>query len=466
MIVVLVVIILLALNALFVAAEFAILAAPTMLLQQRAQDGNGMAGRVLTIQRDPVLQDQYIATCQLGITVASLGLGMYGEHHLAEWIFHHAGEVSWLQFLAVHSVAGAVAVACLTYLHVVLGEMIPKTLALQTSLPVVLFVTPLMLGFRFVLLPLVLILNGLGNVLLLLFGIERSPAARHVGVSDIRYAVQQSRDAGALAEGTAEVLDELLAFTHMDAGEVMVPRVRVAAIALDDDLTRVRQILMQAPHSRYPVYRESLDDILGFIHLKDLYLRMRQPDVEQLIQVHDVRELPFLPATSELETVLQTMQREASQMVVLMDEFGGTAGLLTLEDIMTELMGPIDANEIIDAELVPLSPGQWLVAGTLRLENLAEALALQVEVWEAFAEHWGVSDLKEELFQRLEHEEVESVSGLILDQLERVPQVGDRVCYEGFEFEVLEVAGRGVSRCRLGLQSDESSDTDEADDRA
>lgn len=221
-------------------------------------------------------------------------------------------------------------------------------------------------------------------------------------------------------------MQELLAFTDTDAGELMVPRVRISALALDSTPAEVRQLLMDSPHSRYPVYEDSLDQILGYVHLQDLYHRLRQPRQEHPVQRQDLHELPFLPATADLETVLEAMHREQLRLVILLDEFGGTAGLISLEDVMAELVGPIEPDEIHDAELLESGEGRLLVEGTLRLDELGE--------------HLG---------RRLEHGEVETVSGLILDILERPPREGDEADYEGLRFRVVSVQGRGVGQCEV-----------------
>lgn len=417
---------LLALNALFVAAEFAILASPRTALQKAAQQGSKRAKATLFIKENAMAQDRYIATCQLGITVASLGLGMYGEHQMAEWIIHGAEQVSWLHFLVAHSIASIASVTLLTYLHVVLGEMIPKTLALQTPLKMVLLISPLMRSFTWLMHPLVTILNGMGNGILALLGVQRTDQSHFSTIRDIQYIVHESHEAGMLEKDTADVLMELLDFTDMDASEMMVPRVHIAAIELGSNKESVRETIMTYSHSRYPVYKEGLDNIQGYVHLKDLYQKLRNPKVEFSLSEKELYPLPFVPATTKLETVLQAMHQDQVKIVILLDEFGGTAGLITLEDILSELIGPIDSKEIAAAEFQLESEGVWRVAGSMRLDDLSEELDLS-----------------------LEHDEVETVGGLIMDILERAPEVGDQVDYLQLHFEVLQLQGRGVAECLI-----------------
>ena len=195
MIPILFVIVMLALNALFVAAEFAIVSVPRTAMKKRAEAGQKLAQYILKVKEDTELQDQYIATSQLGITLASLGLGMYGEHALAEWIIHTAHDVSALTFLAAHSTAAVVAVSILTYFHVVLGEMIPKTLALQKSEALMLSIMPIMRGFRLLMYPLILFLNAMGNGFLSMLGIERTEFRHFATVRDLQFVVHESQEA-------------------------------------------------------------------------------------------------------------------------------------------------------------------------------------------------------------------------------------------------------------------------------
>lgn len=432
------VVIMLLLNALFVAAEFAVVAVPRTAMKKRAEAGQKRAQLILAIKEQPELQDQYIATSQLGITLASLGLGMYGEHVLAEWMIHFFESSSTFGFLAAHSTASIVAISILTYFHVVLGEMIPKTLALQKSESLMLTIMPIMQGFRFIMYPLVLSLNAMGNGFLGLLGIRRSEARPFSTVRDIQFIVHESQEAGALGMDTANVLQELLGFTDTDAGELMVPRVHIAGLEINSTAETVRQLLMASPHSRYPVYREKIDDILGFIHVQDLYYclqeasyRAQSASVEDaapaVLDEEDLHNIPFLPATTALETVLQTLQREQVKMVILLDEFGGTAGLLSLEDIFSELAGPIDASDIYTAEIKEdQEENQWQMAGTVRLEELSETLDYTIT-----------------------HDEVETLSGLILDLLERTPRIGDEVKFGPLQLKVLNLQGRGVERCQV-----------------
>ncbi|MDQ3389418.1 MAG: hemolysin family protein [Gemmatimonadota bacterium] len=411
------------LNALFVAAEFAIVGAPRASVERRAGEGDRVAKTVLSILRDPVRQDRYIATAQLGITVASLGLGMYGEHVLAEWIAQEIGGLGGLPpWVAAHTVASIVSITILTYFHIVVGEMVPKSLALQQAERTAMWVTPPILWIQIALYPIILLLNAIANGVLRLFGVNRSEASlEHFRTpEELQFIVRESQVGGLLRKESADVVQELLEWGDLTAGEVMVPRVRIIGIPVGASFQEVRTIIREHPHTRYPIFRENLDHIVGMVHIKDIFRRLRNT---RSVHVNDAREVPFVPETAEIETVLTAMRKLRTQLAVVMDEHGGTAGILTIEDLFEEVVGEIeegaglphlyrDADDVLHA------------AGTVRIEEVGAGLGVV-----------------------LEHEEVDTVSGLVLSILERPPQIGDSVVFDEVRFEVIAVEGHGVREC-------------------
>ena len=276
----LIIVALILLNGVFVAAEFAIVGAPRAAIENPGEPaGTGCAKRVLAILEDPKQQDRYIATAQLGITAASLGLGMYGEHVLADGIYRWvlgSGLPGWLVSVGFASV---ISVAILTYFHIVIGEMVPKSLALQYAETMVLWITPPMLWIRNALFPFVVTLNAVGNRLLKIFGVSRQAqnADQYYTSEELQLVVQESEDRGALRAESGQMLQELFEFGGLTAGEVMVPRVRLAGIPLGTTPEQIRDLLGRTPHTRYPIYERDLDHILGMVHIKDLLRRPAAP---------------------------------------------------------------------------------------------------------------------------------------------------------------------------------------------
>lgn len=422
---ILIITVLILLNALFVAAEFAIVGAPRAAIERRAAEGDAVARLVAGILRDPRKQDRYIATAQLGITIASLGLGMYGEHVLAEWIGHYLDGLGPLKAPAAHTIASILAVAILTYFHIVVGEMIPKSLALQSADRAAMVVTPVMLAIqRIVIIP-VIALNGIGNWLLRMAGINRFVASgeHYRTPEELQFIVRESQAGGMLRSESADVVQELLEFGELTAGEVMIPRVRVVGIPAGAPSEEMMRILRTTPHTRYPVYEGSLDHIVGVVHIKDILRRMPN---RRALRPSEVREVPFIPETSGMDSVLGAMRRVNSQMAVVMDEHGGTAGVITIEDLFEEVVGEIEEGWVQRPGAERDPNGRLRVAGTMRIGEVGEALELV-----------------------LEHPEVDTVSGLVLALLDRPPLIGDTVEWDDVRFEVTATEGHGVTECAV-----------------
>lgn len=422
--VILIIAVLIALNGIFVAAEFAIVGAPRAAIARLADQGNRTARVVHEILQSPTLQDRYIATAQLGITLASLGLGMYGEHAVAEWITHQFDTPTVFGVISIHAFSSIVAVTLLTYLHIVLGEMIPKTLALQNAQETVLWISRPMALVKMAMLPLVLFLNGFGNLMLRLIGVDqesRGKGAQTHSIEELQYIIKESREVGLLKEQSGEVIEELLDFSDLSAKDVMVPRVMINAIPLDAAPEFARHVVTTTTHTRYPVFEGDLDHIRGVAHIKDVLRALMRSEPLSSKYVH---ETPFVPETAPLNDVLKAMIRARTQMVVVMDEHGGTEGVVSLEDLFEEVIGQIEETSTRRPPISVDAIGRLIVAGTVRLEELGEELDLD-----------------------LEHEEVDTVSGLILSRLGRPPRIADMVTWQNLQFQVNRVREKGVAEC-------------------
>ena len=419
--------VLILLNGIFVAAEFAIVGAPRAAIDARAAQGDRLARRVQSVLRDTQLQDRYIATAQLGITLASLGLGMYGEHVLADAIFHAIETWGAPAWLLSHGLASVVAIVVLTYFHIVIGEMVPKSLALQQAEQLACWITPPMLWTKNLLYPFVVTLNGLGNVLLRTVGVNRrvQNAEHYHTPEELQLIVQESEELGALRADSSQMLQELFEFGDLTAGQVMVPRVRIIGIPVGMEADAIRELLAEPAHTRYPVYEKDLDHIVGMVHIKDLLTLLVR---NETIGVPHARPLPVVPETAQLDTVLAVMRSERTQMAVVIDEHGGTAGVVTLEDLFEEVVGDIEEGPGAGAQVYRDRDGRLRVPGTMRVDQVGQEFDLD-----------------------LEHEEVDSVSGLVLMLLGRPAAVGERVRFGRLLFEVTAVKGHGVEECAVSL---------------
>jgi CBS domain containing-hemolysin-like protein len=407
-------------NGLFVAAEFAIVGAPRASIEHKASQGRRLAQRVSRILDSPARQDRYIATTQIGISVASLGLGMYGEHVVADWVARALEPLGENRWIAAHTIASVVALALLTYVHIVVGEMVPKALALQRADRTALYVSPLITGLERTILPLVVGLNAIGNGILRLLGVKRQEVntERYHTTAELQFIIKESQEGGLLRGEAGGILRELFEFGDLAAAEVMVPRVHVVGIHTGTSSAELRAIVQATPHTRYPVHSGDLDHIVGSVHIKEI---LRHLVADKPITAADARRLPDVPASAPLDQVLAAMRRYRSQMAVVMDEQGGTAGIVTIEDLFEEVVGDIEEGRG-RRPIAPGGDGRLMVRGTVRLKEVGDALGLS-----------------------LEHPDVQSVSGLVLTLLGRPAMVGDVATWKGVRIEVVAVAGRGVA---------------------
>ncbi len=414
-----VIVVLLLANALFVAAEFAIVGVPRTSVERLASHGNALARRVLRILEHAKRRDRYLATTQIGVSLASLGLGMYGEHVIAEWIGNWLEPMTIARFIAAHTVGSIVAVAILTYAHLVVGEMVPKALALQSAERTAMWVSPLIETIEKAILPLVVSLDALRAMVVRAIGIEGEVAEeeRYHSTEELQLIIEESKEEGLLRGESGRILSELFEFGDLTAGQVMVPRVRLVSIGVGTTADRLREIVRMRPHTRFPVHTGDPDDILGSVHIKDL---LRHIVSNQPITPADARPVPYIPNTMPLDEVLGAMRRTRAQMAVVMDEHGGTAGIVTIEDLFEEVVGDIDEGR----GRTPIwrePTGRLLVRGTVRLKDAGDAIG-----------------------RSLEHPDVQTISGLVLSLLGRPAVVGDVVTWNNVRIEVAAVAGRGV----------------------
>ena len=267
--------------------------------------------------------------------------------------------------------------------------------------------------------PLVHALNSVGNRVLSMFGVQRQEvsAERYHTTEELQFIIEESQEGGLLRGESGDILRELFEFGDLSAGEVMVPRVLAIGIPVGAEPDEVRAIVGANPHTRYPVYNGGLDNIIGSIHIKEV---LRHLVSNRPVTARDARPVPYVPGPAALDQVLKAMRRFRAQMAVVMDQHGGTAGLVTMEDLVEEVVGDIEEGRR-PVPIVEHGEGRLRVRGTVRLNEIGEALD-----------------------RGLEHPRVTTVSGLVLLLLGRPAQVGDAVTYKDVRFEVIAVAGRGV----------------------
>ena len=424
----LLVLMLVLLNAFFVAAEFALVAVRRSRIDQMASEGDRAAK---VVQKALSQLDRYISGTQLGITLASLALGWIGEPAIAGLVdkaLHLVGVEPAAG--ALHTGVGiAVAFLVITFLHIVLGELAPKSIALAVPEKVSrVVVRPLMLFSR-IMSPFIGFLNGTANRLLKLLGVEPASEGGHVhSPEELRLLVMQARAHGTLDESDSAMLAGVFDFHNKKAVDVMRPRTEMVAIAEDVDRDELIQILRTERFSRYPVYRETSDDIVGVFLAKDFWLHEDPAHFE--LTAH-LREPLFVPATRAAERVLDDLRRTRAHMAVVLDEYGGTAGIVTMEDLIEEVVG-----DIAD-EYDPLSRDALLFDGVLEL-----------------AGSMSLVDVRSDHKLPIPDGDWTTLGGYAFGALGRLPRVGDRVGYPGGELEVVAMDGRRVAALRIHKRSE------------
>ncbi len=416
-------------NAFFVASEFAIVSIRKTRLSQLAHEGN----REAKVALDSIEHlDKSIAATQLGITISSIGLGWVGESTLAtliEPLFSFLPEVS-KQFTA-HSISVTIAFALITLFHVVLGELMPKSVALQYTEKTVLIIARPLAWMTKLFTPFIWLLNGCGNLMLSLFKIPPAHAEHMVcSVEEIDMIIDASHKEGVLNDTEKEVLQNVFKFSDIQAKQVMVPRPDVVAIPVDIEFDELNKIILESQYTRYPVYEEDLDHVLGILHVKDVYPLVLNGAQIKLREI--IRKSMLVPETVTMDNLLIEFKEKKSQMAIIFDEFGGTSGIITLEDVFEEVFGEVqDEFDEEESEIKQIKENEYVANAMFRLDEFNE-----------FFETEEFADI-------LEDDDVETLGGVVMKHLGRVAEVGDEVTVGDFTFKVLEVDGARVIKVQI-----------------
>jgi CBS domain containing-hemolysin-like protein len=410
-------------NGFFVAAEFALVAVRRSRIDQLAEEGDT---RAKVVQEALKHLDRYISGTQLGITLSSLALGWLGEPALAALIDRAFGAVGIAAPSAVAHSAAAITTAFLiiTFLHIVIGELAPKSIALTKPEGVSKLVARPLMMFSTVMSPFIWVLNGAANVLLRLFRIEPVSELEHIHSPDeLRFLVTQSAEHGRLNEQDSAMLAGVFDFHDKKARDVMRPRTDIVALAVDTPVDEVWNVVRAERYSRYPVYRESLDDVVGVFLAKDLWLH---DDSKPFVLADNVRPAMYVPDNRPAERVLDDLRRSRAQMAVVLDEYGGTAGMLTLEDLIEEVIGDINDEYDLAARQAVESNGVLELAGTMSLVDVRSDYGLDIPEGD-----WN------------------TLGGFVFGELGRLAKIGDSVRIPGGQLEVVAMDGRRIAAVRV-----------------
>lgn len=416
---------LLLLNAFFVAAEFALVGVRKTRILQLSNEGNFDAKLALDAIKNI---DRYIAAVQLGITISSLGIGWVGESTIARLIHPLFSFLpDSFESLTTHTVAITVAFALITVLHVVIGELMPKSIALQFPEGTTLFVAKPMYVVTRLFAPMIFLLNGLGNILLRMCRIE--PASGHHLVhstEELNMLIDASYKGGVLNEKETEMLQNVFKFSDLTAEQIMIPRPDMVCIPLDISQENLSKILIENQYTRYPVYGSDLDHIVGFLHIKDIYPIIAEHKKIELSSI--LREAFFIPETMTIDNLAVEFQKRSFQMAIVVDEFGGTSGLVTLEDVLEEIFGEVqDEFDEEEKDVKQTGENVYEICGKMRTDE--------------FNEYFNVS-LDDD-------EDVKTIGGYFVKKLGRIAKENDEVSDEFFTYRVVKTDSARVLKLRI-----------------
>ena len=418
---------LVAMNALFVAAEFAYVGARRTRIEQLAQEGRGRARLLLSSLGE---LDSYIATTQLGITLASIGLGWLGEPLLANLIEPPAEAVlgGWASEAASHAIGTAIAFGLITAVLIIFGELAPKSLALARAESVALAVVVPVALFRTVFRPFVWAMNTAGLAVVRAVGVQ--PTREHdeyLDPEELEIVIESSARAGLLSTSELLMARRALQLSAIQADQIMVPRTEVVAIDVDATLEELFETVEASKHTRYPVYRDTLDNIVGVLEIPSLLPVARKGGSDWQAKMGPA---PAIPETVSVEVAVAEMRARGSRLLVLVDEHGGTSGILTSDEVLHRLLGRwLSSFDHERAPIRALSSGHFLMSGLTLIKDAEDATGME-----------------------LNEEGYDTVGGLMMAHLGQIPKVGDRVELPGWELRVTVMDGRRVARILLMKQ--------------
>ncbi len=414
-------------NAIFVAAEYALVTARRSRLEERAQRGGRGARTALRLMDEPV---RFISTVQVGITVSAILLGAVGEPLVSE--FFEPPLSAGVSFL--------IAFAILAYLSVVLGELVPKAVALQRAEVLAIALAIPLDWLARLTYPLVWLLQKSANAVLRVLRVKPAPAGMIAYTrEDIRHSVAAAEDVGELEEAEEEMLYKVFDFASKEVSAVMVPRPDVVAIAVDMPPEEALRAVVDSPFTRYPVYRGSLDEIVGILHVRDLFGAIHDLGIAAVELESIVRPAYVVPETKDLAALLADFRREKQHMAIVIDEYGDMDGIVTLEDVLEQIVGEIeDEFDLPDTSIERIDATHIRIDGTYTIDD--------------FNEQFGTT---------LEQEDFHTMAGLVFGELGRAPEVGDAVHTDGLQLSVLEVDGSRIMRIEVEFGDEGETPTDE-----
>ena len=424
-------------NAFFVAAEFSLVRVRKSQVEILVDEGRKGA-KYAKLVADNV--NAYLSACQLGITLASLALGWLGEPAVSK-LFEPLFTALNVPEAATHGISVAIGFIIITALHIVVGELIPKSLAIFSTERYALFTAAPLVWFYRITYPVMWLFNSITNGVMRLLGHDVANEHEVYTGEEIKLLIDESTESGLIDPEQNEYVDNIFDLGDKDAEAIMTPRTDVVCIDLEDPLEQNLETVLRYKYTRYPVCRDSKDHIIGFVHVKDLYTLPKNATIDDL----RIRPIQAVPESVSIAKLLQTLQSKRTKIAVVVDEHGGTAGIVTMSDIMEQIVGRIDDEYVHGSsyEVVKMEDGSYLVDGSLPIDEVGELIGFEPE----------------------ESEECETAGGLLLTLFDRIPDEGDTVAVEHGDdkasFTVVGMDRHRIDKIRVVVEHAEPTSEEE-----
>ena len=420
-------------NAFFVAVEFSFVKVRKTRMEELSKQGNKVADLVIKQLNN---LDKVVGVAQFGVTFASIGIGWVGEATISSIIqtmFNDILPPQDAQLIAIHTVSSVVAFIFVTFVHVALGEQVPKLISLQNTEETALMVARPTMIVSVIFNPFVKLLNGFCNFVLKVLKIERPKTSFAHSTEELDMLVDASYKEGVLNETEKEILHNAFKFSDLTAREVMIPRTDLICLPKDISYDELKKFTIENQYTRYPVYGEDIDNILGFLHVKDIYAC--NVNNEEFKIENTMRPILCVPETITMDNLILEFKKQQAQIAIVVDEFGGTAGLITLEDVFEEVFGEVqdEFDEEEEVDIKKVADNTYLANAMVRLDELAEFF----EVDESY----------------FEDEDIDTIAGLVLKVLGRIAQVNDVIYWKNLSLTVKEIDGVRITKILIIVKS-------------
>ena len=419
-----VILFLLFVNAFFVAAEFSLVKIRRTRLEQLSNEGSKVAKLAIKMLNNV---NEMLAAAQLGVTVASIALGWVGEATTVTLIVPLIERIPYVNpTLTAHAIAVPISFFLVTMFHVVLGEQLPKCVSIQYPEKTVYLIAKPMHICMIIFKPFVWLLTISGNAILKLFNVcDTSETQLAHSTEELDLIVDASLDQGVLNETEAEIIHNMFKFSDLTAKQVMIPRTDIVCLPYDITFDELKTVTLENQYTRYPVYKETMDKIIGFVHVKDVYSQSvsdKEFSIDNLL-----RPILLIPETMTLDNLIIEFKKLRAQLAIVVDEFGGTSGIITLEDVLEEIIGEVqDEFDEEESNIKQIGENKYSANGLMRTDEVAEFFELDAE--------------------QFDEEDIETIAGLVVKLLGRIANVGDEVEFNGLKFTVHEIDGARITK--------------------